>query len=72
MKLVVALLSVVVLCVPVLAYALGGVESPATESFSSTADYILGLTEVYGSLGLISLGLMSLWVARKRQKDLSV
>ncbi|OUR95206.1 hypothetical protein A9Q81_14030 [Gammaproteobacteria bacterium 42_54_T18] len=69
MKRVVKLFGLVVLCVPVFAYALNEEISGSAALSFLTADNMWHMTEMYGSVALIAVGLMSLAVARKRQKN---
>ena len=69
MKHVVKLLGLVVLCIPVFAYALNEEISGSGVMSLLTSDNVWHVTEMYGSVILIAVGLMSLAVARKRQKN---
>jgi len=69
MKHVVKLLGLVILCIPVFAYALNEEISSLEAMSFLTVDNIWHVTEMYGSVALIAVGLMSLAVARKRQKN---
>lgn len=69
MKHVVKLFGLVVLCIPVFAYALNEDISGSEVMSFLTTDNIWHVTEMYGSVALIAVGLMSLAVARKRQKN---
>ena len=69
MKHVVKLLGLVILCIPVFAYALNEEISSLEAMSFLTVDNIWHVTEMYGLVALIAVGLMSLGVARKRQKN---
>lgn len=69
MRSFVKLFGLVVLCVPVFAYALNEEISGSVALSLLTADNVWHMTEMYGSVSLIAVGLMSLAVARKRQKS---
>lgn len=69
MKHVAKWFGLVVLCIPVFAYAITEEMSGSEPMSLLTADNIWHVTEMYGSVALIAVGLMSLAVARKRQKN---
>ncbi len=69
MKHVVKLFGLVILCIPVFAYALNEEISGSRVMSLLTADNMWHVTEMYGSVALIAVGLMSLAIARKRQKS---
>ena len=69
MKYVVKWFGLVVLCIPVFAYAMNEEISGSEAMSLLTADNIWHVTEMYGLVALIAVGLMSLAVARKRQKS---
>ncbi len=69
MKRVVMLLGLVVLFVPVFAYAFNEEFSGSRALSFLTADNMWYMTEMYGSIALFVVGLTSLVVARKRQKN---
>ncbi|MBV1922155.1 MAG: hypothetical protein KUG73_15860 [Pseudomonadales bacterium] len=69
MKRVVMLFGWVVLCIPVFAYAFNGEFSGSRALSFLTADNMWYMTEMYGSIALFVVGLTSLVVARKRQKN---
>ncbi|OUS28514.1 hypothetical protein A9Q99_13480 [Gammaproteobacteria bacterium 45_16_T64] len=71
MKSVVKLLGVVVLFVPMFAYALGERVFGSVEFSPFVVESFWNMTEMYGSVVLFVVGLLSLRVARKRQKTLS-
>jgi len=69
MKSVVKLFGFVVLCLPVFAYALSEDIAGLEAASFLTVENVWHATEMYGSVALIAVGLMSLAVARKRQKS---
>ena len=71
MRLVVKLLGLIVLCAPVFAYAINEDILGSVEMSILTIESVWHTVEMYGSMVLIVVGLVSLIVARKRQKTLS-
>lgn len=71
MKLVVKLLGLLMLCLPVFTYGVNEESLAAVNLSFLTTDEIWHLAEMYGSVVLIVVGVLSLGVARKRQKSLS-